>query len=114
VTGTGAIGPGSSVLTQGTGGVSLFALQFARAAGARVIATSSSVPKLEKLRALGAGHSLAPTRRSSEAARKRGTGERAVLPPEGTYSFGNIAPDCSGWRLHVLTSRQPVRGSWKV
>ena len=54
--GTGGIGPGSSVLTQGTGGVSLFALQFARAAGAQVIATSSSAPKLEKLRALGAAH----------------------------------------------------------
>src|SRR5262249_5620075 len=38
----GAVGPGHSVLTQGTGGVSLFALQFARAAGAQVIATSSS------------------------------------------------------------------------
>ena len=56
VTGTGGIGLGSSVLTQGTGGVSLFALQFARAAGAQVIATSSSAPKLEKLRALGAAH----------------------------------------------------------
>jgi NADPH:quinone reductase-like Zn-dependent oxidoreductase len=56
VIGTGDIGPGASVLTQGTGGVSLFALQFARAAGAQVIATSSSAPKLEKLRTLGATH----------------------------------------------------------
>jgi NADPH:quinone reductase-like Zn-dependent oxidoreductase len=45
---------GDSVLTLGTGGVSLFALQFAKAAGARVIATSSSDEKLEKLRRLGA------------------------------------------------------------
>src|SRR6516165_4054858 len=52
----GALRPGQSVLTQGTGGVSLFALQFARAAGAQVVATSSSAPKLEKLRALGAAH----------------------------------------------------------
>jgi NADPH:quinone reductase-like Zn-dependent oxidoreductase len=52
----GDVGPGQSVLTQGTGGVSLFALQFARAAGAQVIATSSSAPKLDKLRALGAAH----------------------------------------------------------
>ncbi|MFZ0127517.1 MAG: NAD(P)-dependent alcohol dehydrogenase [Xanthobacteraceae bacterium] len=56
VIGTGDIGPGSSVLTQGTGGVSLFALQFAHAAGAQVIATSSSAAKLEKLRTLGAAH----------------------------------------------------------
>lgn len=49
-----AIRPGSTVLVQGTGGVSVFALQFAKAAGARVIATSSSDAKLERLKALGA------------------------------------------------------------
>lgn len=50
----GATQPGSTVLIQGSGGVSVFALQFAKAAGARVIATSSSDAKLEKLKALGA------------------------------------------------------------
>jgi NADPH:quinone reductase-like Zn-dependent oxidoreductase len=45
---------GDTVLTLGTGGVSIFALQFAKAAGARVIATSSSDEKLEKLKRLGA------------------------------------------------------------
>ncbi len=45
---------GQTVLVLGTGGVSIFALQFARAAGARVIATSSSDAKLERARALGA------------------------------------------------------------
>ena len=48
--------PGDTVLIQGTGGVSIFALQFAKAAGAAVIATSSSDEKLERLRALGADH----------------------------------------------------------
>ena len=48
--------PGDTVLVQGTGGVSIFALQFARMAGARVIATSSSDAKLERLKALGAAH----------------------------------------------------------
>ncbi|OIQ84091.1 alcohol dehydrogenase [mine drainage metagenome] len=48
--------PGDTVLVQGTGGVSIFALQFAKMAGARVIATSSSDEKLERLRALGANH----------------------------------------------------------
>jgi len=42
------------VLVQGTGGVSLFALQFANAAKARVIATSSSDDKLARVRELGA------------------------------------------------------------
>lgn len=50
----GQVKPGDTVLTLGTGGVSLFALQFAKAAGARVIATSSSDEKLEKLKRLGA------------------------------------------------------------
>lgn len=48
--------PGDWVLVQGSGGVSLFALQFARMMGCRVIATSSSGEKLERLRALGAEH----------------------------------------------------------
>jgi NADPH:quinone reductase-like Zn-dependent oxidoreductase len=46
--------PGHTILTLGTGGVSLFALQFAKAAGARVIITSSSDEKLAKVKALGA------------------------------------------------------------
>jgi NADPH:quinone reductase-like Zn-dependent oxidoreductase len=50
----GRIKPGDSVLVQGSGGVSLFALQFARLAGARVIATTSSTEKAERLKALGA------------------------------------------------------------
>ncbi len=48
------IKPGDTILTQGTGGVSIFALQFAKAAGCRVISTSSSDAKLEKLKGLGA------------------------------------------------------------
>lgn len=47
---------GQTVLVQGTGGVSLFALQFARMAGATVIATSSSDDKLARLKAMGAAH----------------------------------------------------------
>ena len=51
---SGDLKPGESVLVQGTGGVSIFALQFAKAAGARVIATSSHPDKIEKLKAMGA------------------------------------------------------------
>jgi NADPH:quinone reductase-like Zn-dependent oxidoreductase len=46
--------PGDRVLIQGTGGVSLFALQFARAAGVRCIVLSSSDDKLERARKVGA------------------------------------------------------------
>ena len=50
----GELKAGDSVLVMGTGGVSIFALQFARMHGARVIATSSSDAKLARLRELGA------------------------------------------------------------
>jgi len=48
------IAPGDSVVLLGTGGVSIFALQFAQLRGARVIITSSSDQKLARARALGA------------------------------------------------------------
>lgn len=50
----GQVKPGDTVLIMGSGSVSLFALQFAKVAGARVIVTSSSDEKLEKLKRLGA------------------------------------------------------------
>ena len=49
---------GESVLVLGTGGVSLLALQIAKAAGATVVATSSSDAKLDRVRALGADHTI--------------------------------------------------------
>ena len=52
----GKVKAGDLVLLQGTGGVSLFALQFAKMHGAKVIITSSSDAKLEKAKALGADH----------------------------------------------------------
>ncbi len=52
----GRVGPGDTVLVQGTGGVALFALQFAKMAGARVILTSSRDDKLARGRQLGADH----------------------------------------------------------
>jgi len=52
----GGLKSGDTVLIQGSGGVSIFALQIAKAAGATVIATSSSDEKLERLRNLGADH----------------------------------------------------------
>lgn len=56
--GHGHLRSGDTVLTLGTGGVSLFALQFAKLHGARVIITSSSDEKLERARALGADETI--------------------------------------------------------
>ena len=50
--------PGQTVLLLGTGGVSVFALQFAHAAGARVIVTSSSDEKLARAKAMGADETV--------------------------------------------------------
>jgi NADPH:quinone reductase-like Zn-dependent oxidoreductase len=50
----GAVKPGDTVLTLGSGGVSVFGLQWAKLLGARVIITSSSEAKLSRLRELGA------------------------------------------------------------
>jgi NADPH:quinone reductase-like Zn-dependent oxidoreductase len=49
---------GQTVLVQGTGGVSIFALQFARLMGAQVIVTSSSDQKLARAKQLGAAHGV--------------------------------------------------------
>ena len=54
----GGVKAGDTVLVQGTGGVSLFALQFAKALGARVIATSSSDQKLARVREMGAAEGI--------------------------------------------------------
>lgn len=53
---SGNLKPRKTVLVQGSGGVGTFALQFALAAGARVIATTSSDSKSQALRQLGAAH----------------------------------------------------------
>lgn len=53
-----ALKPGMRVLVLGTGGVSMLALQLARAGGCEVIATSSTDAKLEQVRALGAAHTV--------------------------------------------------------
>jgi NADPH:quinone reductase-like Zn-dependent oxidoreductase len=50
--------PGDTVVLQGTGGVSIFGLQFAKAAGYRTIITSSSDEKLDRARTLGADHTI--------------------------------------------------------
>ena len=52
------VGPGQTVLVQGTGGVSMFALQFAKSAGASVVVVSGSAEKMARAREMGADHVL--------------------------------------------------------
>lgn len=76
---SGNLKPGETVLTLGTGGVSVFAIQFAKLFGARVIATSSSDEKLAKAEKLGA-HELInyKTREDWDAAARELTGWTGV------------------------------------
>ena len=81
------LGKGQVVLTMGTGGVSIFALQLAKAVGATVIATSSSDAKLARAAELGADHTINYRRTEAwdEAAREltRGRGVDALLEVGG-------------------------------
>jgi NADPH:quinone reductase-like Zn-dependent oxidoreductase len=70
--------PGDVVLILGTGGVSIFGLQFAKAAGYRVILTSSSDAKLERAGALGADHVI-----NYRATPEWGAAARAAAGPGG-------------------------------
>ena len=75
----GGVAAGDTVLLQGTGGVSLFALQFARMLGARVIVTSSSDAKLQRARDLGAAEGVNyRTTPDWDAAARALTGGRGV------------------------------------
>jgi len=73
------ITPGDTVLLQGTGGVSIFALQFALVAGLRTIITSSSDEKLARAKALGAHETINyKTTPDWDAAAKKLTGGEGV------------------------------------
>jgi NADPH:quinone reductase-like Zn-dependent oxidoreductase len=96
----GRVKAGDVVLVQGTGGVSLFALLFAKLHGARVLATSSSDAKLERVRALGADHvvNYKATPDWHKVAREvtGGTGVDLVVEVAGTLDASVRAVRCSG------------------
>ncbi|MFN8947879.1 MAG: zinc-dependent alcohol dehydrogenase family protein [Alphaproteobacteria bacterium] len=116
-----AIRPGSVVLTQGTGGVSIFALQLAKAAGARVVATSSSDEKLARLKDLGADHVInykTDTTWGRSAAEWAGQGVDAVIEVGGPGTLNQSITACrigghvsligvlTGWSGEVMTALQ--------
>jgi len=92
--------PGDTVLCLGTGGVSMFALQFARAAGARVIVTSSSDEKIVRARKLGASdgvnYKTHPDWEKEVLALTGGRGVDCVIENGG---IGTLARSfqCVGW-----------------
>lgn len=120
------VGPGDTVLVLGTGGVSVFALQFAKAAGAEVIATTSTERKADRLRELGADGVVLYTRtpRWGSAVRDltHGQGVDRIVETVGAVSVaeslraarrggqialvGNLAPDGPGLDLMAQFSNQ--------
>ena len=95
-----AVKPGDWVLTQGTGGVSLFALQFAKAAGCRVIATSSSDEKLARLKELGADALINYIETPDWGAKARDiTGGRGVDEVVEIGGAGTLAQSITACRL---------------
>jgi NADPH:quinone reductase-like Zn-dependent oxidoreductase len=113
--------PGQVVLTQGTGGVSVFALQIAKAAGATVISTSSSDEKLARLKALGADHVInykSNPNWGTTAAELAGHGVDAVIEVGGPGTLNQSIVACrigghvsligvlTGWSGEVMTALQ--------
>jgi len=86
----GGIKPGAWVLVEGTGGVALFALQFAKLAGASVLALSSSEEKLARVRELGADATInyreIPEWGAAAKAAMGGRGADIVVETAGTLS----------------------------
>jgi len=119
------VAAGQIVLTLGTGGVSMFALQLARAAGAQVIVTSSSDAKLARVRALGAtatiNYTQSPDWHKDVAALTGGRGADCVVELVGVgtleRSFAAVAARGKVCLIGVLSGRSaplnPYGIMWK-
>jgi NADPH:quinone reductase-like Zn-dependent oxidoreductase len=103
----GHVKAGDTVLVQGTGGVSLFALQFALLSGARVIVTSSSDEKLERLKSLGPVSSINYKTEPDWDRRARdltgGVGVDHVVEVGGAGTLGrSLSAAAMGGRISVI------------
>jgi NADPH:quinone reductase-like Zn-dependent oxidoreductase len=119
------VGPGQTVLALGTGGVSIFALQFALAAGARVIIISSSDTKLARAQALGASATInyarSPEWHKEIAKLTHGRGVDCVVEVAGVgtleRSFESVAAHGKVCLIGVMTGRSapinPYSLMWK-
>jgi len=135
LTGHRRVTAGDTVLTQGSGGVSVFALQLARLIGARVIATTSTADKAERLKALGASEVINYTETPNwdEKAREltdgRGVDCVVEIGGPGTIAMslkalavgghvsligGSLSPSGTGLDPSLLTGRGITLGSISV
>ena len=97
---------GDTVLVQGTGGVSLFALQFAKALGARVVATSSSNDKLARVKNMGADFTVNYTEEAEwgkKVAELTGGGVNAVVEIGGGDTLSHSIDACNvGGHISII------------
>ena len=105
--GTDPLRPGQTVLLEGTGGVSIFGLQLAKLAGARVIITSSQDDKLARARALGADETInyrsVPEWQDRVRELTSGRGVDHVLEVGGKDTLGRaLASLCYGGQVHLI------------
>lgn len=99
--------PGETVLLLGTGGVSIFALQLAKLAGARVIITSSSDEKLARAQALGADHVInyryKPSWEDEVLKLTHGLGVDLAIDPAGPATLNKtLAATRMGGRISLM------------
>ncbi|HTH75361.1 MAG TPA: NAD(P)-dependent alcohol dehydrogenase [Trinickia sp.] len=104
---TANVRPGSVVALIGTGGVSVLALQLAKAAGATVVITSSSDEKLERARALGADYTInyrsTPAWDEAVLEMTGGNGADLVIETGGTQTFGrSVNAAAAGGTVFVI------------
>ena len=105
--GEGDVSAGDTVLILGTGGVSIFALQFAHSLGARTIVTSSSDEKLERATALGADETInyrtTPEwwKRVRELTDKRGVDHVVEVGGAGTFDQ-SVRSTCVGGHVSLI------------
>jgi NADPH:quinone reductase-like Zn-dependent oxidoreductase len=118
----GQLQAGQTVLCLGTGGVSIFALQFAKAHGAKVIITSSSDEKLARARALGADETInykttqAWERRVFELTKNRGADHVVEVGGAGTLQQ-SLEAVCYGGRVSligVLSGFEGMVNPWPI
>jgi NADPH:quinone reductase-like Zn-dependent oxidoreductase len=112
---TGHARAGETVLINGTGGVSLFALQFAKMMGCRVIATTSSAAKADRLRGLGADHVInySKEREWGKAVRDVTGGEGAdlILDTRGPDTLEQSLNAVALYRRIILLIARGAKGS---
>ena len=108
----GRLRPGDTLVTLGTGGVSVFALQWAKMVGARVIVTSSSEAKLARMRELGADGTIdyraTPDWSRAVRAQTGGRGARVVIDTVGLQELDQCLEACESGGRVMYVGASPV------